>query len=176
MITRGRKWVTASELSGGRSGRYETQLLLPTRMFARMPLWMSERMPAGVQRWVHLPVPSRIITGRVRGFCRSEGVIGFLFHSQDSFYVIPHRLGDQSCIDETQDCRRETQDLLDHMWEGKARLFCSSAATCLPYPHPRMWAASCPSLTLHYLLWPFLPFPEKGILEMVGFAASNYLA
>lgn len=96
--------------------------------------------------------------------------------AEGSFHVIPHRLGDQSCIDETQDCRGETQGLLDHMWEGKARLFCSSAATCLPYPHPGMWVAPRPALTLHYLLWPILPVPEKEILEMVGFAASNYLA
>lgn len=36
--------------------------------------------------------------------------------------------------------------------------------------------ASFPSLTLHYLLRPFLPFPEKGILEKVGLGASNDLA
>lgn len=89
-----------------------------------------------------LPAPSQIFTGRVRGFRLGEGVIGFLFHSQGSFYVISHRLGDQSCIHETQDCRRETQGLLDDMEEGKAGLFCSSAATCFPYPHPGLWATS----------------------------------
>ena len=44
-----------------------------------------------------------------------------------------------------RDCQTQ-----DHMREGKAGLFCSSAAAWPPYPGGGR-AASCPSLTLHYL-------------------------
>lgn len=45
-----------------------------------------------------------------------------------------------------------------------------------PIPGCGVLGASFPSRTLHYLLRPFLPFPEKGTLEVVGFGASNDLA
>lgn len=101
MITGGRKWVAAGELGGG-SRRGETAPLLPARLSVRRPSWVMGR----ASRWVP--------PGRVSGWVLlGRGGPGFAFESQDSFHVIPHRFGDYSRIDETHDCRRETQGLSD---------------------------------------------------------------
>lgn len=77
----------------------------------------------------------------------------------------------------------------DQMQEGKMGLFCSSAATCVPYPGVwesvgrGLWVAPCPPLTLHYLLGvcplgcckPIGAFPEKGFFDM-GFTTRDDLA
>lgn len=164
MITCGRKWVIALELSGGRSGRAETAAFAGkdvcedgTVELGWVPARLQRRCPCGL--W----------GGFRGGFCLGGGETCFSFASQASFRVTPHRLSDYSRIDETFDCRHETRGLSDTSAYRRRQggLFCPQKQP-IPARAHGMPAASCSSLALHYRLRRILPFPEKGSLEMRG--------
>lgn len=82
--------------------------------------------------------------------------------------IIPSKIHTIAAV-RHRDCRTQ-----DHIREAKAGLFCSLTATCLPYPTPS--DPALPLCLLSWLLRRILLFPEKRVLEKVGFAASNDLA
>lgn len=168
MITCGREWATACELSWGRSGRYGTATFALKEVCGDA-LWTSRGCRGGcLCLCLH-----RFLLG---GFGGSPGAT-----EESGSSSIPRTLFMLFLIVLVTRAasRRHRIAAVRHRVcrpyeERKSRVILQLNSN-LPSPIP-IPGCGRPPLTLHYLLWPFLPFPEKRILERVGFAASNYLA